>query len=77
MTKLDEVASLPARQYHHAYKGPFVWSEDIQTYRDFKEQAMSQIISYYLVLQLCSFLLIPFLCHGQGEEGPSCCRAKL
>ena len=30
---------------------------------------MSQIIRYYLFLQLCSFLLIPSQCSNQGEEG--------
>ena len=35
---------------------------------------MPQIISYYLFLQLCSFLLIPSLCHGQGEEGDGTAR---
>ena len=65
----EQVASL-----RYAYKGLFVGSEDVQTFWDFKEQTMSQIIRYHLFLQLCSFLLIPTVCHGQGEEGDDTAR---
>ena len=61
-TRVDFLASRS-----HITQKSCSWGQ--KTHRDFKEQTMSQIIGYYLFLQLCSFLLILPLCHGQGEEG--------